>query len=142
MAIIYNIEDLNFSYEGKKRTTTNWIKKVIESETAKVGDISIIFCSDSYLLNINNKYLDHNYYTDIITFDYCDQTGENRLISGDLFISIDTVSDNAKNLDIPFDSELKRIIIHGVLHLLGYKDKNESDQIVMRAKENLYLKCF
>ena len=120
----------------KKRKLISWIKKVILSEGKKVGDISFIFCSDNYLLEVNKKYLDHDYYTDIITFDYV----ENDIIQGDIFISSDRVKENAILYKTTFDNEIHRILIHGVLHLVGYKDKLKKDKHLMTAKEDIYLK--
>jgi len=126
----------NTSFEFKfKHITKQWLKDVVSSENRIIGDISIIFCDDSYILDINNKYLQHNYYTDIITFDYC----EGDKLSGDLFISIDTVKDNSLSYNTSFDNELFRVIVHGVLHLAGYDDHTESDIKIMRLKEDYYL---
>ena len=111
---------------------TNWISKVCINENYNLGDISLIFCSDEYLLDMNRTHLDHDYYTDIITFDYTD----NQIVSGDLFISIDRVRDNASDFNVSFDHELHRVIIHGVLHLCGYKDKSDDEEKLMRTKEN------
>ena len=120
----------------KKRKSTNWIKDTIQTEGKRVGDISFIFCSDNYLLEVNKNYLDHDYFTDIITFDYV----EGFLISGDIFISVDRVLDNSVEFKTTFENELNRILIHGVLHLLGYKDKDKKDKLLMTEKENIYLK--
>ena len=109
---------------------------LIQNEGKTFGDISVIFCSDEYLLKINEQYLDHNYYTDIVTFDYV----ENAVISGDLFISVDRVAENAEKYGNPFIEELHRVIIHGVLHLVGYNDKTVKEQSLMREKEDFYLK--
>ena len=111
---------------------TNWISKVCIIENYNLGDISLIFCSDEYLLDMNRTHLDHDYYTDIITFDYTD----NQIVSGDLFISIDRVRDNATDFNVSFEHELHRVIIHGVLHLCGYKDKSDDEEKLMRTKEN------
>jgi rRNA maturation RNase YbeY len=111
---------------------TNWISKVCVDENYNLGDISLIFCSDEYLLDMNRTHLDHDYYTDIITFDYTD----NQIVSGDLFISIDRVRDNASDFNVSFHHELHRVIIHGVLHLCGYKDKSDDEEKLMRTKEN------
>ena len=111
---------------------TNWISKVCIDENYNLGDISLIFCSDEYLLDMNRTHLDHDYYTDIITFDYTD----NQIVSGDLFISIDRVRDNASDFNVSFEHELHRVIIHGVLHLCGYKDKSDDEEKLMRTKEN------
>lgn len=135
MSIQYFSEDITFP-KLKKRISSNWIKTVIVSEGKIIGDISFIFCSDGYLLNINKKYLDHDYYTDIITFDYV----EDQIINGDIFISIDRVRENATEFSTPFANELNRILIHGILHLLGYKDKTKKDKKLMTEKEDYYLK--
>jgi len=106
------------------------------NENYEIGDVNVIFCSDSYLLNMNKSFLNHDYFTDIITFDYV----EDKIVSGDLFISLDRIKDNAEKYADNFTQELYRIVIHGVLHLCGYKDKSESEKTAMRAKENQYLK--
>ena len=113
----------------------NWFNEVIVSNGLKLGDISIIFCSDSYLLNINQKYLNHDYYTDIITFNY----SRRKVISGDLFISLDMVVHNAEKFSIPFNEELHRVMVHGILHLIGFDDHTEDDIAEMRFQENLWL---
>lgn len=122
-----------------KENLTKWIEATIIKEGKGADTISIIFCSDAYLLDVNKKYLNHDYYTDIITFDYSDDIPEEGIISGDLFISIDTVARNAFTYRVRFAEELQRVIIHGVLHLLGYKDKTVADSLEMRAKEDCYL---
>ena len=114
---------------------SNWISHCIEGRDKQCGEITYIFCSDAYLLEVNKKHLNHDYYTDIITFDYT----EGNLVSGDLFISTERVSDNAKELNQPFDDELHRVMIHGILHLLGLKDKTEEEAEEMRKNENLEL---
>jgi rRNA maturation RNase YbeY len=110
----------------------DWFNKVIVRETKRFGDICIIFCSDDYLLEINQQHLNHDYFTDIVTFDYTvdDEVG------GDLFISVDRIRDNAEQFGVSFEEELFRVCIHGVLHLCGYKDKSESEELLMREKEN------
>jgi probable rRNA maturation factor len=113
----------------------SWLDKVSGLESKKLGDISLIFCSDEYLLKVNQDYLDHDYYTDIITFDYT----EDDFVSGDLFISVDRVKENAETNQVEFLNELNRVIVHGVLHLCGYKDKSEEDEKQMRLKENQML---
>jgi rRNA maturation RNase YbeY len=126
-------EEIEFNLKGKQ-ALKDWISLVIESEGKKKGDISFIFCDDAYLSEINVQYLKHNTLTDIITFDY---TADNKgKISGDIFISIERVKENAERLNVPFVNELHRVIIHGVLHLLGYKDKNKVDKALMRQKED------
>lgn len=121
-----------------KNLTKKWIKLVIEASQKKVGDICIIFCDDEYLLNINRQYLNHDYYTDIITFDYV----EGNKISGDLFISLDTVKFNSVKFSESFELEAKRVIIHGILHLLGLKDKTETEALEMRSAENRALELY
>ena len=111
------------------------LSKTIEEEGFLLGDITVIFVTDGYLLEMNKKHLNHDYYTDIITFDYC----EENIISGDLFISVDRVRENAATFDSPFLQELKRVMIHGVLHLCGYKDKTKEEEENMRSLENKYL---
>ena len=132
--VSYFTEDIAFPFK-EKRLTSRWLKFVAESEAKRLGDISVIFCSDNYILDVNIKYLKHDYYTDIITFDYC----EGNRLSGDLFISIDSVRENAAFYGTEFADELNRVIVHGVLHLIGYDDHTEEDSAVMRAKENYYL---
>lgn len=117
---------------------SNWIESVIESEGKECGEIAYIFCNDEYLLEINQQYLDHDTLTDIISFDYT----EGDLVSGDIFISVDRVQDNATDFKISFEEELKRVMIHGVLHYCGYKDKTEKDEALMRNKEDEKIKMF
>ena len=112
-----------------------WLKVVAESEIRRLGQISIIFCSDNYILDINMKYLQHDYFTDIITFDYC----KGDKLSGDLFISIDSVRENARLYDVDFQEELYRVIVHGVLHLIGYDDHTKAQKAQMKDKEDYYL---
>ena len=132
--VSYFSQDTDFKFKSK-RLTSQWLKLVAQAESKKLGAVSVIFCSDNYLLDINKKYLKHDYFTDIITFDYC----EGDLISGDLFISIDSVKDNSEFFKSCFEDELNRVIVHGVLHLIGYDDHTESDVAVMRSKEDFYL---
>ena len=132
--VSYFTQDTDFKFKSK-RLTSQWLKQVAQAESKKLGAVSIIFCSDNYLLDINKEYLNHDYFTDIITFDYC----EGNLISGDLFISIDSVKDNAVFYKSCFEDELNRVIVHGVLHLIGYDDHTESDIAQMRSKEDFYL---
>lgn len=113
----------------------SWFEKVTLEEEKVLGDITIVFCSDDYLLDVNRRHLDHDYYTDIITFDY----SEWPVVSGDLFVSSDRVADNAKELHIEFKEELDRVAVHGLLHLCGYKDKSDKEELVMREKEDYYL---
>lgn len=115
----------------KKRVISAWIKEVARFYGKKAGDIAYIFCSDDEILRVNREYLQHDYYTDIITFDYC----EGNHLSGDLFISLDTVKSNAELFSQPFEKELYRVIIHGVLHLCGIDDKGEGEREKMEAAE-------
>lgn len=129
--------NIQFSFQTpctlKNRTILKkWIETIVNNHNKELGDISYIFCSDEQLLEINKEYLNHDYYTDIITFDY----SEAELVSGDMFISIDRIKDNAKALKVPYQEELHRVIIHGVLHLLGFKDKTESESQKMRQLED------
>ena len=116
----------------KQRETTAWIKAVAESYGKRVGEIAYIFCSDEKILEVNRQYLQHDYYTDIITIDYC----EGKRLSGDLFISLDTVRTNAVQFEAPYETELFRVIIHGILHLCGINDKGPGEREIMEAAEN------
>lgn len=134
MGIYFYNEDVAFP-AIKKRSTSGWIKQVIADKGMKSGDISFIFCSDSYLLDVNRKYLDHDYFTDIITFDYV----EGNVVSGDIFISVERVIENAGLFGNRVSDELNRVIIHGVLHLLGFKDKSDEDKLFMTKEEDMCL---
>ena len=116
----------------------NWLAKLIDSEEMLIGQIDYIFCDDVFLLEINKKYLNHDTYTDIITFDYT----EGKSIAGDIFISVDRVKDNAMKFDVEFTEELHRVMAHGVLHLVGYGDKSDEEILVMRSKEEKAMKLF
>lgn len=135
------IVSINYYFEDIKEFTidfpksSSWIQQTISKEKHTSGDISFIFCSDLYLLGINKEYLKHDYFTDIITFDYV----EDGIVSGDIFISIDRVKENATLYKVDFLSEINRIMIHGILHLLGYKDKKPADKSLMTNKEDYYL---
>lgn len=131
MQISYFAENISFP-DINSEQISQWIIKIIRQESAKPGDVSIIFCNDTYLLSINQKYLDHDYYTDIVCFDYC----ENDTVSGDLFISIERIKENAIKYNTQFLDELHRVIIHGIFHLLGFDDKTEDERMKMRSKEN------
>ena len=115
-----------------------WIENIVASENKILGEISYIFCDDEYLHTINMQYLNHDTLTDIISFDYT----EGDVISGDIFVSIERVVDNANDFNVSFDEELKRVLAHGVLHYCGYKDKSDSDALTMRAKEEEKIKLF
>ena len=117
---------------------TAWLENLIITEDKKPGDISYIFCDDDYLLKVNQDYLDHDYYTDVITFDYV----KGKTISGDIFVSLPRILENADLLSQDFEREFRRVLAHGVLHLCGYKDKSESDAREMREKEEFYLAKF
>lgn len=132
--ISYYNQDIDFKINDKK-AISNWLIFVSKNENKFLGRLNVIFCSDDYLLEINKKYLSHDYYTDVITFDYSSA----ETVSGDLFISIDSVKSNAEYFSVPFDTELRRVIVHGLLHLIGYDDHSESDIAIMRQKENFYL---
>ena len=132
--IRYFQEDIRFELK-QKMLNNRWLKMVAGSEMRRLGAINIIFCSDNYILDVNIKYLQHDYFTDIITFDYC----EKDVLSGDLFISIDSVRENAQFYGTEFADELNRVMVHGLLHLIGYDDHSEADIAVMRQKENYYL---
>ena len=118
--------------------TSEWLKNLIQTENKKLGEINYIFCDDDYLLKVNQDYLDHDYYTDIITFDYV----KGKIISGDIFVSLPRILDNASTLSQNFESELNRVLCHGILHLCGYKDKTEEEKSQMRAKEDFYINQF
>ncbi len=138
-----NAEIINFYSENQfevqeKELYENWIKKVIASEGKKTGEISFIFCDDEYLLEINKKYLDHDTYTDIISFD--NRLG--KILQGDIFISTERVAENAEAFKVDFEEELKRVMVHGILHFAGYKDKTEDDKSLMRQKEDEKMKMF
>lgn len=134
--IEYNYE-LDFKLNDESYYS-DWISRIIELENHKVGDISYIFCGDAYLLDLNKRYLDHDTYTDIISFDYTDGL----IISGDIFISVDRMRSNAVEYGVEFKEELLRVMSHGILHLLGYKDKSDVDAGIMRNKEGEMMELF
>ena len=123
-------EDITEINQNKK-----WLNQVISNEAKREGDITYIFCDDDYLLEKNIRFLNHNTLTDVITFDYC----EEKSVSGDIFISIERVKENSEIFKVDFLTELNRVMVHGLLHLLGYKDKTEKESNLMRKKENYYL---
>ncbi|CAN5366294.1 rRNA maturation RNase YbeY [soil metagenome] len=135
MPVIFNKESTNFRLKDA-RLLKQWIKLIVEEKNSILGDVAYVFCSDEFLLQMNQQHLKHDFYTDIITFDYT----EGGIVSGDLFISIDRVRENAKTNAVSFTQELHRVMIHGILHLLGLKDKKKSDQKAMRLAENQSLK--
>lgn len=130
---------IQFFYENLPETVNSdyktWLEDIILSEGKKLGEINYIFCDDEYLLKVNQDYLQHDYYTDIITFDYV----KGRTISGEIFVSLQRISDNASTLSKNYEEELRRVLAHGVLHLSGYKDKTEDEEQLMRSKEDFYL---
>jgi len=134
---------INFNYENEfilenEEDFANWLSSVIVSENKKEGEINYIFCDDDYLHKINVEYLDHDTLTDIISFDY---TMGNE-ISGDIFVSVERVQDNAIDFKVSFEEELKRVLVHGLLHYCGYKDKSEEDALLMRSKEDEKIALF
>ncbi len=133
--ITFQAENIDFP-KIKKQATKNWIKLVAENYGKKIGDINYLFCTDEKILEVNNQYLSHDFYTDIITFDY----SEGNKISGDIFISLDTVRTNSQKYNTGFMEELHRVIIHGILHLCGIDDKSEHEEKAMRQAENEALK--
>ena len=134
---------IDFHYEADFKLKSeakyaDWIKKIVSSENKQIGQLDYIFCSDEYLLEKNKKFLNHDTYTDIITFDY----SEGMHLGGDIFISIDRLEDNANKYNVRFENELLRVMSHGVLHLLGFKDKTDDESKVMRRKEKEKIKLF
>ncbi|MDX5419176.1 MAG: rRNA maturation RNase YbeY [Hymenobacteraceae bacterium] len=125
-------EDVDFELNNPEQVS-EWIATVIDNHGQELGDLTYIFCSDDYLHEINVEYLDHDTLTDIITFNNADEEGT---VEGDIFISVDRVRDNANDLGTIFEDELHRVIIHGVLHLLGFKDKTEEEEVLMRKEED------
>lgn len=135
--IEFSIEDVNVPGLDSEHFAI-WLNQVIVNEGFETGDINVVFCSDEALLKMNINFLQHDFYTDIITFDY----SEDSIVCGDLFISIDRVVDNAEILSTDYSEELKRVCVHGVLHLCGYKDKSKEEEHQMRLKEDFYLKKY
>ena len=131
-------EDKAFDVKGKKNIR-ELIKKICVEENKKLGFINCVFCSDNYLIEINNKYLQHDYFTDIITFDHSENK---KNIEGDLYISIDRTKENAKKYNVDENTELISEIIHGILHLIGYKEKKKKEKTLMSEKENKYLSLY
>jgi rRNA maturation RNase YbeY len=130
---------IQFFYENLPESVnteyTTWLKDIILSEDKKLGEINYIFCDDEYLLKVNQDYLQHDYYTDIITFDYV----KGKTISGEIFVSLQRISDNASTLSKNYEEELRRVLAHGILHLCGYKDKTKEEELLMRSKEDFYI---
>ncbi|PQJ31494.1 rRNA maturation RNase YbeY [Nonlabens arenilitoris] len=133
--------DFNYQFNfelSKELDYSKWLEAVAVSEQKSIGDLSYVFCTDDFLLELNKKYLDHDTLTDIITFDYCDDY----LIHGEIYISVDRVKDNAKDFNVTFNDELLRVMVHGLLHLCGYGDKSDFEKSYMRSKENEKIKMF
>lgn len=129
-------EDVDFTLTDEA-LVIHWLHYIAQTEHTKIADLSFIFCSDDYLLSINQQYLNHDYYTDVITFDYREHLSEP--VMGDIFISYDRVRDNSNQLHLPITNELHRVMVHGLLHLLGYDDGTAKEQLVMRRLEDKYL---
>jgi len=127
-------EDIDFEL-GSSSIYINWFSEAASMENKTIGELTFIFCTDEYLHKVNQEYLNHDTYTDIITFDY--SSGD--IIAGDVFISVDRVKENAETFKCSFNSEISRVLIHGVLHLMGYKDKQDEEKQIMRSKEDFYL---
>ena len=130
--IEFHSEDVDFSLSNPEQVS-DWIASIIEQHDSELANLTYVFCSDDYLHQINVEYLDHDTLTDIITFDNADEEG---VVESDIFVSIDRVKDNAQTLGIPFEDELHRVLIHGILHLLGFKDKTEEQEALMRKQED------
>ncbi len=131
---------INFNYEtdfnlDNEEELATWITGVISNEGYKLEEINYVFCDDEYLHKLNVEFLNHDTLTDIISFDYT----VGKLIQGDIFISVERVADNAKDFNVEFNKELQRVIVHGVLHYCGYKDKSETEEVLMREKEDFYI---
>lgn len=133
--INFFVEDIEFSIPFPRKTTA-WIRQSIKAENHELKELSYILCSDKYLQQINSEYLNHFSYTDILTFN---NSENNKIIEGDIFISVERVSENAQKFKTSFNEELRRVVIHGALHLLGYRDKSSSNKKQMRKKEDAYL---
>ena len=132
MAITYITENVNLPKQFKKRQISKWIKYIIQTHERKTGAIVYIFCNDEKILEINTQYLKHKFYTDIITFDYT----KGNTVSGDIFISLDTVKTNSERFKTNYEEELRRVLIHGILHLCGIDDKTAATRIIMECAEN------
>jgi len=134
MEIHFHFEDVNPIIKNQQKVA-EWLTESITAEHWELSGVNVIFCSDGFILDMNNKYLKHNYFTDIITFNY----NQEKKLSGDLFISTDRVKDNAQKGGVQFEEELHRVLIHGLLHLCGYNDSTDEEQLEIRSKEDFYL---
>lgn len=132
--VSFHSEQTDFTVSNPEQIAT-WLEETCRAEGKELKELGIIFCSDNYLLEMNRKHLNHDYFTDIITFDYC----EDSFVSGDLFISIDRIAENASDLNVSMLDELHRVIVHGVLHLIGYSDKEDAAKTQMTSQEDFYL---
>lgn len=141
MALSFFSNRIKFKLEKQKKIS-EWLNKTASKEKAEIVDLNYIFCSDIFLHQMNVDFLNHDTLTDIITFDYCETPlkGKPKQITGEIYISIPRVKENSKNFKVDFNTELNRVMVHGLLHLCGYKDKTKKDQAIMRAKEDLYIK--
>lgn len=131
-------EDIEFSLNNESNYI-DWLLSIAKKENASIDSLTYVFCSDNYLLSINKEYLNHDYFTDIITFD---NSSDSKNIYGDIFISVERVKDNSIEFKTTFENELKRVISHGILHLIGYNDKTNDDKTLMRQKENTYISLY
>lgn len=130
--ILFYTEGVEYPSFFSESKIIEWIELIAETYDKTAGELSFIFCNDDHILEINKQYLDHDYYTDVITFDYC----VGNLLCGDIFISLDTVQSNAEQFGVSFENEFFRVVAHSVLHLIGFKDKEEQDALLMRENEN------
>ncbi len=137
--IHFFFEDVKKNFTLEEDKVRDWLDQVCSNHDYEIENLNYIFCSDEYLLDINKTYLKHNFYTDIITFD---QSEEDNVIEGDIFISTERVKDNALSADEIYDNEMIRVIVHGILHLMGYKDKSKEEQQEMRKKEDEYISLY
>ena len=133
--VLFYEESVELPAFFSEKLIKSWLDIIASHYLKKIGALSFIFCNDDYILDVNRKYLNHDYYTDVITFDYC----ENQTLSGDVFISLDTVCSNALQFGVDFESEFYRVICHSVLHLIGFKDKTDIESVLMRENENICL---
>lgn len=139
MAVQFSYADRKLAYNGKRRLKS-FLPEIAAMEGKSLGSLNYVFCSDDFLLNINKRFLAHDYFTDIITFDLSEERGG--AIQGEIYISVDRVADNAAQLNLPFEKELLRVVFHGLLHLCGHKDKTKKEIEIMRSKEDEYLALF
>lgn len=133
--ILFYKEGVKYPSFFSDTTIRQWLDLIALHYSKTIGNISFIFCDDEYILSVNRQYLKHDYYTDVITFDYC----QGDLLSGDVFISLETVKSNAKQYEVEYENEFHRVVCHSVLHLIGFKDKTEPDSVMMRENENICL---